>query len=150
MDRTGHNRKRGPIDAFAYLNEPGQTRRDTLALHGSENQLQIFGWQDSLPVPKKQFAEIVPSPDKKDGKNGSPVDVEPRKGSDYEMEMMLQAVIEACTSNVAVLNNAGTIIAVNKSWRLFADQYSCLANRCGVGLKYLEMCSDVWGIFAEE
>ena len=38
-------------------------------------------------------------------------------------EMFLQATVEACASNVAVLNEFGQILYVSKPWRLAAEKY---------------------------
>jgi signal transduction histidine kinase len=62
---------------------------------------------------------------------------------------MLQAVVDACALNIAVLDDSGTIILVNKAWRLFAAQHRLIVERCGVGRHYLGMCKDVWGVSAE-
>jgi signal transduction histidine kinase len=67
-----------------------------------------------------------------------------------EPECMLQAVIDVCAPNLAILNNAGIVLYVNKAWGILADQQSSTANRNGVGLNYLKMCKDIWGKFVEQ
>ena len=62
---------------------------------------------------------------------------------------MLQVVVDACAPSIAVLDDSGTIILVNKAWRLFADQHRLTAERYGVGRHYLEVCKNVWGVSAE-
>jgi signal transduction histidine kinase len=63
--------------------------------------------------------------------------------------MTLRAVVDACAANIAVLDEAGTIILVNKAWRLLAEQHRLTAERFGVGHHYLRLCQDVWGVSAE-
>ena len=41
----------------------------------------------------------------------------------YGREMFLQAIVEACASNVAVLDEPGNILYVSKPWRLSAEKY---------------------------
>jgi signal transduction histidine kinase len=69
--------------------------------------------------------------------------------SHIESEIMLQAVIDACVSNIAILDRFGTVIQVNNAWRLSADRHSLTTKRYGVGLNYLEMCKTAWGISSE-
>ena len=69
--------------------------------------------------------------------------------SNIESEIMLQAMIDACSSNIAVLDKFGTVVQVNNAWRLFTDRYGLTAKRYGVGLDYLELCKNAWGISAE-
>ena len=67
-----------------------------------------------------------------------------------ESEIMLQVIIDACVSNIAVLDKSGTIVQVNNVWRLFADRHGLSAKRYGVGLNYLDVGKTAWGIPAEE
>jgi signal transduction histidine kinase len=70
--------------------------------------------------------------------------------SNVESEIMLQVIIDACVSNIAVLDKFGTIVQVNNVWRLFADRHGPTAKRYGVGLNYLDVCKTAWGIPADE
>jgi PAS domain S-box-containing protein len=69
--------------------------------------------------------------------------------SHIESEIMLQVVIDACVSNIAILDKFGTIVQVNNAWRLFAGRHGLTAKRYGVGLNYLEICKNAWGISSE-
>jgi signal transduction histidine kinase len=42
----------------------------------------------------------------------------------YHREMFLRAIVEACASNVAVLDDCGNILYVSKPWRLSAEKYA--------------------------
>ncbi|MEI8169625.1 MAG: HD-GYP domain-containing protein [Rhodoferax sp.] len=49
------------------------------------------------------------------------------------------AVIDALTAHVALLSNQGEIVAVNESWRKFADDNGSTLPNYGVGSNYLEL-----------
>ncbi len=51
---------------------------------------------------------------------------------------LLQAVVDAYALSVAVLDESGTILHVNREWRQFSDQHGLTADSYGVGLNYLE------------
>lgn len=57
---------------------------------------------------------------------------------------MSQAILDAITAQIAVLDRNGTIVAVNESWRRFAIQNSNEPGRpapnTGVGTSYLAVC----------
>ena len=72
----------------------------------------------------------------------------------YGTEMFLQAIVEACASNVAVLDEFGNILYVSKSWRLSAEKYSphdgshplnlnCLVRRNGSNIGSSNYSSDL-------
>jgi signal transduction histidine kinase len=50
---------------------------------------------------------------------------------------LLQAALDALSKHVAILDDQGTIIAVNQAWRRFADENGFVANY-GLGSKYLD------------
>lgn len=50
-----------------------------------------------------------------------------------------QSVIDALTAHIALLDKAGNIVAVNATWRSFADDNGCLSPAYGVGSNYLEL-----------
>ena len=54
---------------------------------------------------------------------------------------MLQAVIDALTAHIAILDKAGNIIAVNRAWRDFADANSGALPHYGVGTNYFDSCA---------
>lgn len=58
---------------------------------------------------------------------------------------LLQAAIDALSAHIAILDETGTIIAVNQAWRRFADENGLGGRNHGIGAKYLEFgnrCSD--------
>ena len=58
-----------------------------------------------------------------------------------ESERERQAVLDALSAQIAVLDAAGRIIAVNEAWRRFARQNSGDATlEAGIGIDYLQAC----------
>ncbi len=55
-----------------------------------------------------------------------------------EAHQMLQAAIDALSKHIAILDDQGTIIAVNQAWRRFAEENGLAARDYGIGAKYLE------------
>src|SRR3954469_20970207 len=57
-----------------------------------------------------------------------------------ETEALLRSTLDSLSAHVAVLDATGTIIAVNKAWRLFAKQAGYVGDDDGVGTNYLAVC----------
>jgi len=55
-------------------------------------------------------------------------------------EMPYGAVLDATIGNVAVVDCAGRIIAVNEGWLQFARQHDARLKAVGIGVNYLEIC----------
>lgn len=53
-----------------------------------------------------------------------------------------QAALDASTSEVVVLDAAGTIVAANRAWRRFARERGVPSGRTGVGVNYLDVLDD--------
>ncbi len=62
----------------------------------------------------------------------------------------LQATIDALAAHIAILDESGRIMAVNASWRHFAEANNYPNPDCGLGLNYLEACRSATGPNAEE
>jgi hypothetical protein len=52
----------------------------------------------------------------------------------------LQRAIDACGTQVALLDESGEIIAVNRNWRMTADLHGLEAAAAGIGQNYLTVC----------
>jgi PAS domain S-box-containing protein len=52
------------------------------------------------------------------------------------------AILDALPARIALIDSAGTIIAVNESWRQFAADDEAAAPELGVGQNYLTACDD--------
>ncbi|WP_162820769.1 sensor histidine kinase [Microvirga calopogonii] len=53
---------------------------------------------------------------------------------------MLRSTLDALSAHIAVLDEAGTIIAVNQAWRAFAHASGYADENHGVGMNYLAVC----------
>jgi hypothetical protein len=58
--------------------------------------------------------------------------------------------IDALSTHVCVLDETGTILAVNQAWKAFADANPPVPEAYGVGENYLELCERATGVGAEE
>jgi len=65
------------------------------------------------------------------------------------MSVLHAAMLDALPANVALLGPTGTILAVNESWRRFAQANDCRDPAFGVGRNYLEVCDQAVGDGAE-
>jgi PAS domain S-box-containing protein len=71
------------------------------------------------------------------------VDISARKALDTllgEKDALNQAVLDSLTAEVAVLDHAGEITAVNKAWRQFAQTAAGEASPISPGQNYLTIC----------
>ena len=59
---------------------------------------------------------------------------------DVEAEALLRSTLDALSAHIAVLDEAGTIIAVNQAWRAFAHASGYADASHGVGMNYLAVC----------
>lgn len=58
----------------------------------------------------------------------------------YESRRFLQSTFDALTSHVAVLDEEGVILEVNKAWRAFFPSSGGIGATCGVGDNYIAEC----------
>lgn len=59
---------------------------------------------------------------------------------DVAAEALLRSTLDALSAHIAVLDEAGTIIAVNQAWRTFAHAAGYADHNHGVGMNYLAVC----------
>jgi signal transduction histidine kinase len=59
---------------------------------------------------------------------------------DDDAEALLRSTLDALSAHVAVLDETGTIVAVNQAWRAFAVATGYVAKDHGVGTNYLAVC----------
>lgn len=62
----------------------------------------------------------------------------------------LQSSLDALTSHLAILDEHGTILAVNRAWKAFGDQNQLCDTEHGVGKNYLDICESSSGEGGEE
>lgn len=65
--------------------------------------------------------------------------------STVERNLSSQSVLDSLLHEVAVLDQQGTIIAVNQAWKVFCPGEDGAPNAHGVGSNYLEVCDRVQG-----
>ena len=63
---------------------------------------------------------------------------------------ILQATIDSLPAHLAILDENGTIVSVNSSWRRFAVSNDFSGNSYGLGANYLAVCARATGANAEE
>jgi PAS domain S-box-containing protein len=69
---------------------------------------------------------------------------------DQVTELYLRVMVDSYQSAVAVLDETGTILYVNRSWREFSVELGCRADFYGVGRNYLEVRRLASDALAEE
>ncbi len=67
-----------------------------------------------------------------------------------ESRRFLQSTLDALSAHIAILDEAGVIIAVNAVWNRFAQSNAQSGARLGVGVNYLEVSDGSQGECAEE
>ncbi len=118
---------------------------------------EVFWRADGQPLPIAMAAQ----PMSRDGEIVAGVvsftDITERKQSDEtlrEAEAFKRAILDAVSTQVAVLDRHGVIVAVNEPWRSFARENSKtgdhLAPHTDIGTDYLEICRMSTGESAEE
>lgn len=62
----------------------------------------------------------------------------------------LQGVLDALSTHIAVLNDEGVVVAVNRAWSEFATQNQLPEDAAGVGVNYLAVCDTSSGKNSEQ
>lgn len=57
-----------------------------------------------------------------------------------ESELFNRSILDALSAHVAVLDSSGTIVATNRSWKLFAEQHQTNWQKVSEGNNYLDVC----------
>src|SRR5258705_4746634 len=76
----------------------------------------------AISISNSKTEQIAGSPGERHRQSTLMINEQPIAQS-YGREMFLQAIVEACASNVAVLDEFGNILYVSKPWRLSAEKY---------------------------
>ncbi len=66
-----------------------------------------------------------------------------------EAYLFSQYTLDALSAHIAILDDTGTIIAVNEAWRQFADANDLNDPTYGVGTNYLDVCDNAAGLWSE-
>jgi PAS domain S-box-containing protein len=62
-----------------------------------------------------------------------------------EAERFARSALDSLCSHIAVLDDSGTILAVNQAWRAFAAANGAVVANVVEGAKYLQICAEVTG-----
>lgn len=67
-----------------------------------------------------------------------------------EQEQLLQKIIDTLPSHVAILNESGEIVLVNKHWDSFGKENNYVPEKSSIGTNYIEVCERAIGANAFE
>ena len=67
-----------------------------------------------------------------------------------DSRQFLQSTLDALSAHIAVLDETGTILAVNAAWRRFAANNAFRSNSHSVGMNYLSICDTATGLGSVE
>ena len=67
-----------------------------------------------------------------------------------ESEIFLRATLDALSHHIAILDDQGTILLVNKAWQEFAERNGGSAETVSKGVNYLDVCDTATGDWTEE
>lgn len=76
---------------------------------------------------------------------GSAIERQDDKDRLARSEQFLRATLDALSNHIAILDEAGGIIAVNQAWRDFAKAAHTRPEAVGEGVNYLEVCDTATG-----
>jgi PAS domain S-box-containing protein len=60
-------------------------------------------------------------------------------------QQFVQSTLDSLSSHIAVLDEKGSIVAVNRAWRIYAQQNGCIRADYGIGINYLNVCEAASG-----
>ncbi|PKN90496.1 MAG: hypothetical protein CVU45_02320, partial [Chloroflexi bacterium HGW-Chloroflexi-7] len=63
---------------------------------------------------------------------------------------IIQPLLDSLSSNIAILDEHGTIILVNQAWKNFGEENGCPDINFGIGQNYLSLCEKVMGVGKDE
>jgi signal transduction histidine kinase/DNA-binding response OmpR family regulator len=66
-----------------------------------------------------------------------------------ESERFANSTVDALSAHLTILDETGTIVAVNKSWRAFATDNNAIAIKSGIGVNYLTVCEQAMGRWSD-
>jgi len=85
----------------------------------------------------------VPGPDGQPHRLVSVIDITARKRVELALtasKQFLQSVLDGLTAHVCVLDDTGTVVAVNQAWRDFAAAEAAVPDQVHEGANYLAVC----------
>src|SRR5262249_11096233 len=73
-----------------------------------------------------------------------------RSESARSAEQFLQSALDALPAHVAILDEQGVIIGVNRAWRHYAEANGMTTSNYGMGTNYLQICDRATGRNSQE
>src|SRR3712207_8120780 len=61
-----------------------------------------------------------------------------------------QRTLDSLSAHIAIIDESGTIVAVNKAWRHFAQAGGVAEQNYAEGVNYLRVCDSAAGEYSEE
>jgi PAS domain S-box-containing protein len=107
--------------------------------------VRAFEGAAPIYISAKEFPHMVESLEQENIDACSVIDAGRSEPYAESSKLYLQALLNACASGAAVLNECGTILYVNGAWRQFAAQHGLVADLDVIGLDYLEVCRNISG-----
>ncbi|MFC1833642.1 hypothetical protein ACFL2Q_02765 [Thermodesulfobacteriota bacterium] len=71
-------------------------------------------------------------------------------GQDKHAMSLCQGTLDSLVSNIAILDESGKIVAVNRSWKRFANNNELNWQDYGIGVSYLRVTDESHGEWSEE
>ena len=67
-----------------------------------------------------------------------------------ESERFLQSAMDALSAHIAILDDSGRIVSVNRAWCRFGEENGFRGEAFGLGMNYLGVCESASGKYSEE
>ncbi len=126
------------VDELYRRFEQGDVENHEMTLRAKDGTIRTVVW-NSFNAWSEDGTKLIEI-------NGAGLDVTARKRAEdalIESGAFNRAVLDSLDANIAVLDSKGDIVAVNRSWWMFARQNNADTGRVGVGVSYLAECEKV-------
>jgi two-component system CheB/CheR fusion protein len=115
-------------------------------LTGVDYEFKFESFRGSIPIWVVARGEVVRNTEGQIvGLRGTVQDITERKQgeeSSRESERFARSTLDGLSANIAILDEAGTILAVNQSWRAFAAANGAIPGTLEEGANYLSVCDE--------
>jgi len=126
---------RSQVDSLMLRFEEGEVEDFEMTLMAKDGETRTVVW-NSFNLWSEDGTQLIEI-------NGAGLDVTARKRAEdalRESGAFNRAVLDSLDANIAVLDSRGDIVAVNRSWWMFARQNKGDTGSVGVGANYLDEC----------
>ncbi|MBZ6074708.1 PAS domain-containing protein [Microvirga puerhi] len=144
------NLSRGSVIGRSCFEVMGHDSAFDVALAGAVDHRRVFqGELPSIYHPGRYVDyRIYPSPEGASVFFSDVTDRHEAHEAVREERELLQSSLDALTAHVAVLDDRGTILSVNRAWHRFAKDHGYDDASHGVGANYLDSCMEEELVFA--